>query len=212
MPQNVNFLCTGLSANVLSNLAAMMTATTQTATKRSDDDNPAMNTPNSTSMHRIWQVLSFHEGLVKLLVARLFAFSESELCAVVFFHGGRMAAGDRASLLLKWLISPPVFLLPLSLVSLLIAVLFPWTHNRCGFFCRLSSAPSQHGARCAPRRRRSLRVPRSTPKIGTLLIDTTRLAVAGSSAGGMCTSLVAIQSTRALARCYPITVSAGTSL
>jgi acetyl esterase/lipase len=31
-----------------------------------------------------------------------------------------------------------------------------------------------------------------TPKIGTVLIDTTRLAVAGSSAGGMCAFLAAI--------------------
>jgi acetyl esterase/lipase len=37
--------------------------------------------------------------------------SSGPVPAVVFFHGGGMAAGDRASWLPKWLISPS-FLLP----------------------------------------------------------------------------------------------------
>lgn len=82
--------------------------------------------------------------------------------AVVFFHGGGMTAGDRTSWLPKWLCSPCSHQFAYT-YTFTDKVHIARTHDRCEsrvHLCRLSAAPTQHGARCAQRRRRPLRVPR----------------------------------------------------
>jgi hypothetical protein len=112
--------------------------------------------------------------------------------AVIFFRGG-MAAGDRTSWLPKWLISLPSC--SLSLASLLIAVPFPGRTTSAGLAFISTDyhlLPPSTGHDVLQDIVDLFAFLARTPKIGTTLIDPTRLAVAGSSAGGMCAFLAAI--------------------
>jgi acetyl esterase/lipase len=113
--------------------------------------------------------------------------------AVVYFHGGGMAAGHRASILQKWLIGPSSC--SLFLPSLLTAVPFPGRTTAAGLAFISADyrlLPPSTGHDVVQDIVDLFAFLARTPKLGTTLIDPTRLAVAGMSAGGICTYLAAI--------------------
>ncbi|KAI9443567.1 alpha/beta-hydrolase [Lactarius indigo] len=94
--------------------------------------------------------------------------------AVVFFHGGGMTAGDRTSWFPKWLCRRTTAA-GLAFISADYRLLPPSTgHDVLKDVVDLFAFLAR------------------TPALGTVLLDGTRLAVAGSSAGGMCAFLAAI--------------------
>ncbi|KAH9054060.1 Alpha/Beta hydrolase protein [Lactarius deliciosus] len=97
--------------------------------------------------------------------------------AVIFFHGGGMTVGHRKSWLPKWLCRRTTTA-GLAFISADYRLLPPSTGHDVlkdvvDLFAFLAS----------------------TPSLGSVLIDGTRLAVAGSSAGGMCAFLAAVHAT-----------------
>lgn len=121
--------------------------------------------------------------------------SEGPVPAVVFFHGGGMTSGDRRSWFPTWLLSPsspPLSRLPVH------------ADLRCQYPERTIAAglafisadyrllPPSTGHDILDDVVDLFAFLARTQLLGTVQIDTTRLAVAGASAGGMCAFLAAI--------------------
>jgi acetyl esterase/lipase len=103
--------------------------------------------------------------------------SSGPVPAVVFFHGGGMTAGDRTSWLPKWLCRRTTAA-GLAFISADYRLLPPSTgHDVLKDVVDLFAFLAR------------------TPTLGSVRLDATRLAVAGSSAGGMCAFLAAIHAT-----------------
>lgn len=119
--------------------------------------------------------------------------TSSPVPAVVFFHGGGMTAGDRTSWPPKWLCSPCSYQSAYTITNRVHSLLGRTTTAGLAFISAdYRLLPPSTGHDVLEDVVDLFAFLGRTPTLGSVLLDANRLAVAGSSAGGMCAFLAAI--------------------